>query len=332
MLEGTQRLPECETMFTDLLAVLGDFFSMAHAEILTIILVLAVIVGAFLVSKFSSPGIRAVTLRAGGKEGDAQMLLGLWKFVIILIASITVLAQVFHLGPLLTIFGAFGGMLMGWSLQQPVSGFAAWIMITLKRPFRAGDRIQLPSQGLVGDVIEVGPMYTILNQVGGAVGSEEAVGRHVLIPNSTFFSNLIVNYTPPRKLDPGCAFEDQRDSAYILDEVVVRTTYDSDWDTAEGILINAAREATPKIIEATGHQPYVRSEMYDYGVLMRLRYVTLATDRPRIAHEITKSIFKRFSENSKVDFAIPYVYSSKKVSKPILKKLIATNPKRSIRQ
>jgi small-conductance mechanosensitive channel len=154
-------------------------------------------------------------------------------------------------------------------------------------------------------------MYTILNQVGGAVGSEDAVGRHVLIPNSMLFSNLIVNYTPSKKTDPAHTFEDQRSSAYILDEVVVRITFNSDWDTAESILIDAAREATSDIIMVTKQEPYVRSEMYDYGVMMRLRYMTLATDRPRIVHETTKRIFKEFRKNGKVDFAIPYLYSSK---------------------
>jgi len=54
--------------------------------------------------------------------------------------------------------------------------------------------------------------------------------------------------------------------------------------------------------------------MYDYGVYMRLRYMTLATDRPRIKYEIEKMIFKEFSRNEKVDFAIPYVYSFKRAT------------------
>ncbi len=299
-----------------------NLFSGADREIMNILLVVAVVLGAILVFRITSTAIKRVILRAGGKEGDAQMLMGFWKFVIAFIACLIVLDRVFQLGALLAVFSAFGGMLIGWSLQQPVSGFAAWILITLKRPFRAGDRIQLPSQGLVGDVIEVGPMYTVLNQVGGAVGSEEAVGRHILVPNSTLFTNLIVNYTPPRKLDPAYTFEDQRCSAYILDEVVARITYDSNWEVAESILVSAARKATGEIIRATGQEPYVRSEMYDYGVLMRLRYMTQATDRPRIAHEITKTIFNRFTEESRVDFAIPYVYSSKRVVNPLEQRLV----------
>jgi small-conductance mechanosensitive channel len=186
----------------------------------------------------------------------------------------------------------------------------------MKRPFRVGDRIRLPSYNLAGDVTDVGAMYTVLDQVGGAVGSEEAVGRNNLIPNAMLFSNLIINYTP--KKAPNGLIEDEpalkkaRESAYILDEVVVRITFDSDWNAAENILLESARSVTEKIISETNEKPYIRSDMYDYGVYMRLRYMTLATNRPRIKYEIEKRVFKEFSRNERVDFAIPYVYSSRK--------------------
>jgi small-conductance mechanosensitive channel len=94
------------------------------------------------------------------------------------------------------------------------------------------------------------------------VGSEEAVNRPILIPNAMLFSQVVINYTA------------RQDAAFILDEVVTRITYDTDWDEAERILLDAAREATSDIIQQTGQQPYVRSDMYDYGVYMRLRFMT----------------------------------------------------------
>jgi len=201
----------------------------------------------------------------------------------------------------LTIFGVFGasfmGLLLGWSLQAPVSGIAAWVLITLRRPFRIGDRILFSSLGLVGDVVEVGFMYTVLNQVGGTVGSEDASGRNILIPNAMLFSQVVINYTA------------RHEEPYSLDEVVWRITLDSDWDEAEKILISAAKEVTQEIIDKTGNEPYVRADVYDYGIYMRLRYTTMATQRPRISHEINKIIFKSFQQNPKVDFAIPYIYS-----------------------
>jgi small-conductance mechanosensitive channel len=238
----------------------------------------------------------------GGPAGEAKMLTGFSRVVLILLVAGVLLYATGALKALGSVAALLAGSLLGWSLQAPVSGMAAWALITLKRPFRVGDRVLFPSLGLLGDVAEVGLMYTKLDQVGGAVGSEEAIGRDILIPNAMLFSQVAINYTP------------QQAAAYSLDEVVVRLTYDSDWDAAEKILLNAAGAVTADIIKATGKEPYIRSDIYDYGVYMRLRYMTSATDRPRIAHEILKRVFHEFQRNPKVDFAIPYIYSFRKGS------------------
>jgi len=247
--------------------------------------------------------ISSTITRAGGKPGDIKMLTSFLRSIIIFVAVLLVVSMLAGGGlTFAAAFGAFGGLFLGWSLQQPVTGLAAWFLINIRRPFKVGDRIFLPAWGLIGDVLDVGMMYTTLNQVGGTVGSEEPSGRRVLIPNAILFSNVIINYTSEAKTS----------EPYILDEVVVRITYDSDWDEAERILLKVAREVTSDIIRETGKEPYVRSDMYDYGVYLRLRYMTRAVDRPRIAHEINKRIFKEFQRNDKVDFAIPYVYSYKR--------------------
>ncbi len=288
-----------------------------NKETWSILLSIITVAGIFFFYKLTSRAIDAVIIKHGGKEGDIQMVTGVWRFIIVFIAALTLMTIYFELGTIAAIIGAFGGMFLGWSLQAPVSGFAAWLLVSAKRPFRVGDRVQLPSYGLVGDVIDVSPMYTVLNQVGGAVGSEDAVGRHILIPNAMLFGNLVINYTPPPHHTPQLHFRSEIKSSptFILDEVVARITFTSDWKEAERILLDAAREVTKDIIEITGHEPYIRSDMYDYGVYMRLRYMTLATDRPRITHEITQKVFEEFSKNEKVDFAIPYVYSNKSGSK-----------------
>ena len=244
--------------------------------------------------------IRITVARRRGVPGEVQMLSGLVRFAVAVAVVIIILSALGTLTRVGAIFGAFAGLLLGWSLQAPVSGIAAWALINVKRPFRVGDRILLPSLGLNGDVMDVGLMYTALNQVGGTIGSEEAIGRHILIPNAMLFSQVVINYTAEMGI---------KDAAHFLDEVIVRITFDSDWDAAEGILLEAAREVTGAIIRDTGQQPYIRSDFYDYGVYMRLRYMTLATDRPRITHELTKRIFRTFQRDLRVDLAIPYVYS-----------------------
>lgn len=210
---------------------------------------------------------------------EGQMVSSIYRLLAAIAIALSVAYAFGALATFTSFFAMFGGMLLGWSLQAPVSGFAAWLLISIKRPFRPNDRVQLPSLGLTGDVHEIGPMYTVLNQVGGSIGSEEAVGRYILVPNAMLFSQVVINYTVTQE------------AAYMLDEVVIRITHDSDWSAAERILLAAANEVTADIIQVTGMKPYIRSDLYDYGVYLRLRYQTRVQDRAEIAYEITKRIF-----------------------------------------
>ncbi|HIH87983.1 TPA: mechanosensitive ion channel family protein [Candidatus Bathyarchaeota archaeon] len=270
----------------------------------------AVMLVSYLLYRLTAKRIASSIVGSRGNEGDVAMIVGFWKIILGTLAPMVGIAFFFpEYWILPTFLGTFGGLFLGWAMQPIVTSIAVWVVISIKRPFKLGDRVQIPTLGVKGDVIEVSPLYTVLNQVGGAVEAEEAVDRSVLIPNSVLFSNPVVNYTPnPVTVKKGDWGEGV---AYALDEVTVRITYDTDWLEAERILLSAANEVTKDIISATGKDPYIRSDMYDYGVLLRLRYMTYSTDRPRMKYEIEKKVVKAFQDNPLVDFAIPYIYSAK---------------------
>jgi len=185
---------------------------------------------------------------------------------------------------------AFLGMVLGWSLQAPVTGIAAWLMIVVKRPFKIGDRVIIA--GIIGDVLDINLTHIILDQVGGTVGGEEKSGRGVMIPNAILFQQIIYNYTFSAET--------------ILDEVPVLVTFESDLVEAERILLEAARTVTAKILEKTGKDPFVRSEFGESGIRMRLRYQTDAMDRQRVSNEIVRAVVKGFRACPKVEFAYPH--------------------------
>ncbi|MAF79704.1 hypothetical protein CL629_01345 [bacterium] len=239
--------------------------------------------------KLSTRALRKY-LRRALKWERAQHFLLVWRYVWIVIAVIFVGISFSGSIATLGISAAFLGMILGWSLQAPVTGVAAWLMIVLKRPFRIGDRIIVSD--ITGDVVDITMTHIVLNQVGGTIGGEEKSGRGVYIPNATLFKEIIYNYS----------FE----SRYLLDEVNVLVTYESDSKEAEKILISAASKVTKEIIEATEDEPFVRMELADSGVKMKLRYKAFATERQRISSEIVQYILKEFSNNKKVEFAYPH--------------------------
>jgi small-conductance mechanosensitive channel len=281
-------------------------------SIMTAIFVIAaLIIAYFVISRASKFAI----LRSKGTQGEAKMIRSVLKFAILILLIAMAVFLWGDLGAVGGLFALFGGSMLGWSLQAPISGIAAWLMVSIVRPFRVGDRINLPQYGLTGDVVSISPLYTTLNQVGGSVGSEEPADRTILVPNAMLFSSLVINYTPKHQDElvklRNCKPEAPR--AYMLDEFLLRITFESDWDEAEKILLTAARAVTADIITETKQEPYIRGDYSDwYGPFLRLRFLTNATDRPKIQYEISKAVFKAVQKSDTVDMAIPYVYSFRK--------------------
>ncbi|MBI2632110.1 mechanosensitive ion channel [Candidatus Pacearchaeota archaeon] len=54
---------------------------------------------------------------------------------------------------------------LGFALQKPITGVAAWLMVVLKRPFRVGDRITIG--GVKGDVYDISLTHLYIDEVGG---------------------------------------------------------------------------------------------------------------------------------------------------------------------
>ena len=190
----------------------------------------------------------------------------------------------------------FLGMLMGWSLQRPVTGLAAWIMVMAKRPFQIGDRIIF--QEVTGDVLDISPTHILLGEVGGTIPGEEASKRIILIPNALLFDQMVINYADTDSIE---------EAKYILDEVPVRVSYRSDYRLAEQTLIDSATEVTREIIEETGEKPFVRAELFHSGITMRVRYQSIAVDRERIASDILGRVIEAINRNDRIEFAYRHV-------------------------
>ncbi|MCL1951840.1 MAG: mechanosensitive ion channel [Oscillospiraceae bacterium] len=238
-----------------------------------------------------------------GTNVDVVMLKGFYKVLCGISILIGVCTAFGVLGKVGGVFSQYGSMMLGWSLQAPVSGVAAWVMILITRPYKIGDRISFPQYGLMGDVIKFNPLYLTLNQVGGTVGSEDPSGRMLNVPNALLFSAMVIN----------CSYTQTReDSSYVLDEILFRITLDSDWDTVENILLATAREVTSDIVESTGQEPFIRADTWDYGTLFRLQYMAASTNRSHTKYEIAKIATKKIQADRNVDLAIPYVYSFKR--------------------
>ena len=261
------------------------------------------IVTLLIVKSISGYFVKRYVYQHAQVETNAQNFMAVWGYIWTAIIAIFGIISLSGSLKTLGISAGFLGMVLGWSLQAPVTGIAAWLMLILKRPFKIGDRVIIA--GITGDVMDITLTHVILNQVGGTVSSEERSGRGILIPNAILFAQTITNYT--------------LEEEHILVEVPVRITFESDWSEAERILVSAAQAVTADVIQETKEEPFIRAELFDAGVMMRLRYKTRPVDRAKSLSEMVKIIFHEFAKSNTVEFCYAHsevIYSWK--DQPVL--------------
>ncbi|AJF60650.1 MAG: mechanosensitive ion channel family protein [Candidatus Diapherotrites archaeon] len=186
-------------------------------------------------------------------------------------------------------FGLFSAAL-GFALQKPIAGIAAWAMVVTKRPFEIGDRIIIGN--IKGDVSDITLTHIYIHEIGGTIGTETVSGRTIMVPNAVLFEQNIINYT----------FKDE----LVLSEVNTNVTYESNLKKAMKIVLTSAVIHTKEYSEKTDEEPEVRVLFLDSGIKISVQYFTHAKRLAETASNITQEIFDRISKADDVEIAYPH--------------------------
>lgn len=199
------------------------------------------------------------------------------------------------------------------ALQDPIIDLAGWLYLVLRRPFTAGDRIQIGEHA--GDVVDIKLFHFTMQEIGNRIGAEQPTGRIVVIPNGWIFKNSIANY--------------DRGFRYIWNEIEVVITFESRWRKAKELLAsilgkhaahlvgNVEKEAADAEekhnFQFVNLRPVVWTSTTESGVKLTLRYLCKPRERRASEHELWEAILDCFAEHDDIDFAYPTkrVYDNK---------------------
>ncbi len=110
--------------------------------------------------------------------------------IMIFLAGLMIILEHFgvSIGSLLVSLGV-GSLAIALAAQDTLANMIAGFVIMIDRPYRVGDRVQLPS-GETGDVTQIGLRSThILN----------FDNNHVVVPNAEMIKSRIINYSYPQQ-------------------------------------------------------------------------------------------------------------------------------------
>ena len=187
------------------------------------------------------------------------------------------------------------------ALKDIVANFFAGIYISLYKPFKVEDRIEVntPSKSITGDVVNINTLNFEILEVGNKEKGEQSTGIIVGIPNSTVFTNPIKNYTKAFK--------------YIWSELEVNINLTADLDKNKKVLYNIVEnnDIVKKIpnkmkkelnsivgnyrIYYNNLEPIIYTKINKDSILLTIRYLA----HPRKARNIESQIWNEIYKSSK---------------------------------
>lgn len=208
------------------------------------------------------------------------------RYVIVFLLTILVISTAFNtlkeFGITVSIFSAA----IGFALQKPITGVAAWFMVMVRKPFEVGDRITIGD--VKGNVKEISFTHVYLEEV-GRYGGEEVSGRTVIIANNKLFEENIINYTFT--------------SEFILGQVIFTITFESDLNKAIDIAMTAAEFHTKEFNKKAHKDVHARITFTQNGMEIHARYFVPFMKAQEIATYITRDIYNGIRTRSDVELS-----------------------------
>jgi small-conductance mechanosensitive channel len=194
------------------------------------------------------------------------------------------------------------------ALSDVLKNLAGWLFIVTRRPFRLGDRIEIA--GRRGDVIDIRAFRFSLLEIENRVDAEQSTGRLLHVPNGLTFTEPLANYT--------------EGFPFIWHEVPVLITFESDWEAAEQIILEAVQTASPESQTAaamkalretateyrlsfTHLRPTVYLTVKDSGVLLTGRFLVDPRKLRGTEQDVWKTILRAFAGRDDLSLAYPTI-------------------------
>jgi small-conductance mechanosensitive channel len=117
-------------------------------------------------------------------RGVPFALTSLTRYTILVLGFVAAVAALgFNLDRLTLVASAFG-VGIGFGLQNVVNNFVSGLILLFERPVQVGDRVEVV--GLTGDIKRIGIRASVVRTFDGA---------DVIVPNGTFISDVVTNWT-----------------------------------------------------------------------------------------------------------------------------------------
>lgn len=253
--------------------------------------------------------LRAVVVRLVSRRIDRPKTLffirRVTSYVVFFLVALVLLSIWFEgLSGLPTYLGLLSAGL-AIAFKDPIANMIAWVYILSTRLFTVGERVQIGAD--TGDVIDIQVFRTVMLEVGNWVEADQTTGRIMYVPNARVFTETVSNY--------------HQGFPYIWHEVSLTLTFQSDWQKAKRLFLEALNrrgatlyDAMAQSLRDASRQFYIDQKNYlpavflrfrEYGIVATLRYLCDPRSRRQTEHDLTEDLLGILAREPDINLAYP---------------------------
>lgn len=193
------------------------------------------------------------------------------------------------------------GVIAVFMVRGLTNNFVGYFVIRYRQYFQIGHRIEI--NGIIGDVVDINPINFKLLEVRHGLSSDASTGRVIKLPNSIVFNESIemIGVT----------------NSFIWHELKYTLSFDSDWQAAEKIMVEAGdtyfektvmpelkEQNNPMSNESMNSKPVFSVDTNAEGIVVVLSYMVNYNHATKVKTEFQRKILPQFNDNIQINFAI----------------------------
>lgn len=222
------------------------------------------------------------------------------RVIVIIITIISVFIWIQAINALILISLLFGFFIVVL-VRGLINNIIGFFVIKYRRYFKDGHRIEI--DGIIGDVIDINMINFELLEVRNWLSSDSNTGRVIKLPNKIIFDQKIEMVGISNEL--------------LWHEIKYVLTFDSDWQAAEKIMVDAGdayfnQSILPMLDGTNDHLPKEKERLYpvfsvdtnDDGIVLILRYIVDYRKGTSTKTHLQRTILRKFDDNLGINFAV----------------------------
>lgn len=258
----------------------------------------------FLILDLTTLSLKAINNNVNKNEKKRYLFNKKTKLIKIIIALIiTAFIWSEQLHSILTLISLLTAAI-AFALREIILNFFAGIYISISKPFKIEDRIEI--DGITGDVVNISTMKFEILEVSEKENGAQSTGVIIQIPNSKIFMVPTKNYTKGFK--------------YIWSELIVKLDHESDLEKSKKILYDIVKnndivKTIPKKMKSelnnvigdyriyyNNLEPIIYTKLTDECIILSIRYLAHPKKARNIENEIWNQIYKEAKKSNLILF------------------------------